>query len=268
MKAEDIKKFAERESAHRGAPPLTLIATPIGNLGDLTLRAIEALRDSDGVIAEDTRRASLLLRHLELRRPLISFHEHNEERRLPELIGRLLRGESLAMVSDAGTPSISDPGFRLIRACIANGIEYTVLPGPSAVLTSLVGSGLPPVPFYFGGFLPSSGSGRRAELKRASASGVTRIYFESPHRLLACLEDLTLIAPDCRLCVARELTKVHEEYRHGTPEQLASHYRSNAPRGEVTLVIAPQGFDYNGNGCEGEEKKNYSEKTPIPRNFA
>ena len=140
---------------------LTLIATPIGNLGDLTLRAIEALRLCDGVIAEDTRRAGQLIAYLEIRKPLISFHEHNEERRLPELIARLRNGEKLCLVTDAGTPSVSDPGFRLVRECIKEEVTYTVLPGPSAVTTAIVGSGLPPVPFHFGGFLPSSGSGRR-----------------------------------------------------------------------------------------------------------
>ena len=247
-----------------GLPPLTLLCTPIGNLGDLTLRAAEALRNCDGVIAEDTRRAGLLLAHLETRKPLVSFHEHNEERRLPELIARLGGGEKLVLVTDAGTPSVSDPGFRLVRACIAAGINYTVLPGPSAVTTALVGSGLPPVPFFFGGFLPSSGSGRRAELRRAANLPMTGIYFESPHRLVDCLEDLAAIAPGCRVCVSRELTKIHEEYRHGSPAELAEHYRAHPPRGEVTLVLNAAAAGT----TEGKRKKDYSEKTPIPRNLA
>ncbi len=241
--------------------PLTLIATPIGNLGDLTLRAIETLRCCDGVIAEDTRRASQLLSHLQIKKPLVSFHEHNEERRLEELLRRMRAGERLALVTDAGTPSVSDPGFRLVRACIQEGIEYTVLPGPSAVVTALVGSGFPPVPFIFGGFFPSSGSGRRSELKKAAAAGVTSIYFESPHRLRDCLEDLSVIAPKSRVCVARELTKIHEEYRVGTPLELSAHYQENPPRGEVTILIDPV------SGVE-REKKTHSENTPIPRNFA
>jgi len=250
-----------------GLPPLTLVATPIGNLGDLTLRAIDALRCSDAVIAEDTRRTAQMLAHLEIRKPLMSFHEHNEERRLPELMARLRRGEKLCLVTDAGTPSVSDPGFRLVRECIKECVEYTVLPGPSAVTTALVGSGLPPVPFHFGGFLPSSGSGRRAELRRAVGLGMTGIYFESPHRLGACLADLVLLSPKSRLCVARELTKIHEEYRHGTPAELAVHYTDNPPRGEITLVIHPS----DGNAEEVTEKsrkKSYSEKTPMPRNFS
>jgi len=245
-------------------PPLTLVCTPIGNLGDLTPRAAETLRNCDGVIAEDTRRASQLLAHLDVRKPLVSFHEHNEERRLPEILARLRRGERLALVTDAGTPSVSDPGFRLVRACVAEGIDYTVLPGASAVTTALVGSGLPPVPFFFGGFLPSSGSGRRSELRKGTAHGMTAIYFESPHRLLDCLADLASIAPGCRVCVSRELTKIHEEYRLGCPAELAAHYGVNPPRGEITLVIDPLA----GKAAERKSGKDYSEKTPIPRNLA
>jgi 16S rRNA (cytidine1402-2'-O)-methyltransferase len=245
-------------------PPLTLICTPIGNLGDLTLRAAETLRNCDGVIAEDTRRTSQLLAHLEVRKPLVSFHEHNEERRLPEILARLRGGERLALVTDAGTPSVSDPGFRLVRACVEEGIGYTVLPGASAVTTALVGSGLPPVPFFFGGFLPSSGSGRRSELRKGTALGMTAIYFESPHRLLDCLADLAAIAPGCMVCVSRELTKIHEEYRHGSPAELAAHYGVNPPRGEITLVIDPMA----GKAAERKSAKDYSENTPIPRNLA
>jgi len=248
-------------------PPLTLVATPIGNLGDLTLRAIEALRCCDGVIAEDTRRTAQLLAHLEIRKPLISFHEHNEDRRLPELMSRLASGEKLCLVTDAGTPSVSDPGFRLVRECIKEKVEYTVLPGPSAVTTALVGSGLPPVPFHFGGFLPSSGSGRRSELRRALGLGMTGIYFESPYRLVASLTDLVLLSPLSRLCVSRELTKIHEEYRHGTPAELAAHYTANPPRGEVTLVIHPSS-DNPEEAPEKRRKKSYSEKTPMPRNLS
>jgi 16S rRNA (cytidine1402-2'-O)-methyltransferase len=242
-------------------PPLTLLCTPIGNLGDLTLRAAEALKSCDGVIAEDTRRAGLLLGHLGIRKPLVSFHEHNEERRVPELIARLSLGEKLVLVTDAGTPSVSDPGFRLVRACIAGGIAHTVLPGPSAVTTALVGSGLPPVPFLFGGFLPSSGSGRRNELKKAAVVGMTSVYFESPHRLCDCLEDISVIMPGALLSVCRELTKIHEEYRQGSASLLSDHYRVNPPRGEVTLVIDPSG----GGSRSGRD---HSEKTPIPRNLA
>ena len=257
-------KPAVSESSAESAKPLpslTLIATPIGNLGDITLRAVKALASTDLVVAEDTRRAGMLLAHLELRKPLLSFHEHNEERRIPELLRRLKSGQKLALVTDAGTPSLSDPGFRLVRACINEGLSYTVLPGASAVLTALVGSGLPPVPFIFGGFLPASGSGRRSELRRAATAGLTSIYFESPHRLIDALDDMIVIAPKCRICVARELTKIHEEYRLGSPVELALHYRNNPPRGEVTMIVDPV------SGLLAE-KKPHSEKTPIPRNLA
>ncbi len=259
MKAEGLQPESEQ-----GLPPLTLLCTPIGNLGDLTFRAAEALRNCDGVIAEDTRRAGLLLAHLETRKPLVSFHEHNEERRLPELIARLRGGEKLVLVTDAGTPSVSDPGFRLVRACVAEGIAYTVLPGASAVTTALAGSGLPPVPFFFGGFLPSSGSGRRNELKKAAALGMTSVYFESPHRLCDCLADLAVIMPDSLLSVCRELTKIHEEYRQGSPGLLSAYYQDHPPRGEVTLVIDPSGGSSRGT----RSGKDHSEKTPIPRNLA
>ena len=255
----EVASFEAKVGVDRCFPLLTLVSTPIGNLGDLTLRAIEALKVCDVVIAEDTRRAANLLGHLKIRRPLVSFHEHNEERRLPELIRRLKIGERLAMVTDAGTPSVSDPGYRLVRACIDEKIAYTVLPGPSAVVTAIAGSGLPPVPFVFGGFLPSSGSGRRAELRRAASAGMTSLYFESPHRLSACLSDLEVIAPSARVCVARELTKIHEEYRQGTPSELHAYYLANPARGEITLVFNPN---------ETTVKKNYSEKMPIPRNLA
>ena len=205
-----------------------------------------------------------MLAHLEVRKSLVSFHEHNEEQRLPGILSRLRCGEHMALVTDAGTPSVSDPGFRLVRACIAEGIGYTVLPGASAVTTALVGSGLPPVPFFFGGFLPSSGSGRRAELRKGMALGMTAIYFESPHRLVDCLTDLVAIAPGCRVCVSRELTKIHEEYRHGSPDVLAAHYGEKPPRGEITLVIGSADGEGSGKMTRGD----HSEKTPIPRNFA
>ena len=259
MKPENLELGKES-----GLPPLTLLCTPIGNLGDLTFRAAEALRSCDGVIAEDTRRAGLLLAHLETRKPLVSFHEHNEERRLPELIALLRGGEKLVLVTDAGTPSVSDPGFRLVRACVAEGIAYTVLPGASAVTTALAGSGLPPVPFFFGGFLPSSGSGRRNELKKVAALGMTSVYFESPHRLCDCLADLAVIMPESLLSVCRELTKIHEEYRQGSPGLLSAYYQEHPPRGEVTLVIDPSG----GRSRGTRSGKDHSEKTPIPRNLA
>lgn len=218
---------------------LSILPTPIGNLGDLSHRVEEVLREADIIVAEDTRRAEQLLNHLGVKKQLISFHEHNERERLPRLLQELRSGKQVALVTDAGTPSISDPGYRLIAACIEEHIEYTVLPGPSAVITALVGSGLPPVPFYFGGFLPASGSKRRAALKEAAERHVTSIYFESPHRLLKTLEDFVKLLPGSRLCVARELSKKFEEYRHGAPQEVLDHFQKGNVRGEITLVFHP-----------------------------
>lgn len=222
---------------------LSILPTPIGNLGDLSYRVEEVLRQADVVVAEDTRRAEQLLNHLGIKKQLISFHEHNEQVRLPALLRDLREGKKIALVTDAGTPSISDPGYRLVSACIEEQLSYTVLPGPSAVTTALVGSGLPPVPFCFGGFLPSSGSKRRAELKAAAERGMTCIYFESPHRLMKTLEDLVQILPESRLCVARELSKKFEEYCHGTPQEVLTHFQKKEVRGEITLVFYSNSHD-------------------------
>ena len=182
---------------------LFVVSTPIGNLGDITFRAVETLRDVDLVAAEDTRHAQILLHRYEISKPLISYHEHNEARRTQELTSSLTEGKKVALLTDAGTPSVSDPGYRLVSACRARGIPVTVLPGPSAVLTALVGSGLPTDRFYFGGFLPVKSGQRRSELERAVAREVTSIYFESPHRLVRSLELLAELAPDRSICVAR-----------------------------------------------------------------
>lgn len=217
---------------------LTVVPTPIGNLQDITLRAIEALRGAEIVAAEDTRHSGLLLHHLGIKKPMVSLHEHNEASRSASLVEEIAGGKSVALVTDAGMPGISDPGFRLIHACRERGLPVTVLPGPSAVLTALVGSGLPSATFYFGGFLPVKSGQRRAELERAISRGTTGVYFESPHRLTKTLAVLAEIAPSTPLCVARELTKKFEEYRRGPAAELLAHYESHPPRGEITLVIA------------------------------
>lgn len=239
---------------------LLLLPTPIGNLGDLSHRVESALAECDLVIAEDTRRAEQLLHHLGLQKKTLSFQEHNEQQRLPQILNELRQGKKVVLITDAGMPSISDPGYRLVRACLEHHLTYSVLPGPSAVITALVGSGLPPVPFYFGGFLSNSRSKRRAELKAAVERGITSIYFESPHRLLACLKDCELLMPQARLCVARELSKKFEEYAHGTPTEVLTYFSEKGVKGEITLVFHP----------DPEEKKEsqLSEKTPILRNLA
>jgi 16S rRNA (cytidine1402-2'-O)-methyltransferase len=217
---------------------LTVVPTPIGNLQDITLRALQTLREADLIAAEDTRRSAVLLLHHNIKKPMISLHEHNEESRTAALVEEVAGGKSIVLVTDAGMPGISDPGFRLIRACRERGLGVNVLPGPSAVLTALVGSGLPTNAFYFGGFLSVKSGRRRAELERAISRSETSVYFESPHRLLRTLDVLDEIAPGADVCVARELTKRFEEYRRGTPAELRAHYKSRPPKGEITLVIS------------------------------
>lgn len=218
-------------------PVLYLVATPIGNLGDITLRAIEVLKSVDLIAAEDTRHSANLLRHFEIRKPLVSYHEHNEARRTEELVVRLEAGASVALVTDAGLPGISDPGYRLLRACIERGLSYTILPGPSAVLTALVGSGFPADRFYFGGFLPIKSGQRERELQLAQAREETSIYFESPFRLMKTLEVCAARFPDRVLCVARELTKRFEEFRIGSAGALLAHYSARPAKGEIVLLL-------------------------------
>ena len=219
---------------------LTVVPTPIGNLQDITLRALQALREADLVAAEDTRHSSVLLLHHNIKKPMLSLHEHNEASRTAALVEEIAGGKSIALVTDAGMPGISDPGFRLIRACRERGLSVTVLPGPSAVLTALVGSGFPSDAFFFGGFLPVKSGRRRSELERAISRRETSIYFESPHRLLKSLDVLVEIAPGAIVCIARELTKKFEEYRRGAPAELRSHSQARQPKGEITVVISPE----------------------------
>jgi 16S rRNA (cytidine1402-2'-O)-methyltransferase len=218
---------------------LSVVPTPIGNRQDITLRAVETLRAADLVAAEDTRHSGLLLQHLGIKKPFVSLHGHNESSRCAELADRIANGLHIALITDAGMPGISDPGHRLVKACLERGLPVTVLPGPSAVPIALVGSGFPCDRFYFGGFLPVK-SGRRArELAEAAARDETAIFFESPHRLEKTLAALAEICPDRPICVARELTKTFEEYRRGVPAELLAHYQSHPPKGEITLLIAP-----------------------------
>jgi 16S rRNA (cytidine1402-2'-O)-methyltransferase len=217
---------------------LYLVGSPIGNLSDISLRALEVLKDVSLVAAEDTRRTLILLQRYKIWKPLISFHEHNEAKRTAELIERMRIGDKVALVSDAGMPSISDPGYRIVRACIEAGIRVEVIPGPSAVITAIVGSGLPTDRFYYGGFLPVKSGQRRKELLAAIEREVTSVYFESPHRIMRSLETLREADPGHSICVARELTKQHEEYRRGAVAEVLSYYESHPPKGEITLLIA------------------------------
>jgi 16S rRNA (cytidine1402-2'-O)-methyltransferase len=217
---------------------LYLVATPIGNLGDITHRALETLREVDVIAAEDTRHSANLLRHFGLHKPLVSYHQHNEARRTAELIEELAAGRKIAVITDAGLPGISDPGARLLAACIARGLPYTVIPGPSAVLTALVGSGLGMERFTFAGFLPVKSGQRERELRAAAAREETTLFFESPYRLVKTLAACLELLPERKLCVARELTKQFEEFRKGTAGELLAHYTAHPPKGEIVLVVA------------------------------
>jgi 16S rRNA (cytidine1402-2'-O)-methyltransferase len=217
---------------------LFLVGSPIGNLSDITYRAVAVLKEVTLVAAEDTRRSSILLKRFEISKPLVSFHEHNEARRTSELIEKMRAGEKVALITDAGMPSISDPGYRIVRACIENGIRVEVIPGPSALLTALVGSGLPTDRFYFGGFLPVKSGQRERELVGALAREFTSVYFESPYRIIRSLEVIAREDPARLICVARELTKHFEEYRRGEASAVLSHYAAHPPKGEITLVIS------------------------------
>lgn len=217
---------------------LYVVGTPIGNLGDITLRALEVLKSVDLIAAEDTRHSGNLLRHFEIRKPLISYHEHNEAMRTAELSERLVAGENIALISDAGMPGLSDPGARLIRACIEKNLPYTIIPGVSAILTALVVSGFSLDQFSYGGFLPVKSGGRERELRAAAERRPTSVFFESPYRINKTLAACAEIMPERTLCVARELTKKFEEFRRGTAAELLAHYEAHPAKGEITLLIA------------------------------
>jgi len=219
---------------------LLVVSTPIGNLGDLSPRAREALAGADVVACEDTRHTGLLLSRLGIKARLVSLHEHNERARLPALLGALAEGRTVALVSDAGTPLVSDPGFLLVREAVACGAVVEAIPGPSALLAALVVSGLPPLPFTFAGFPPPKGGKRRTFFSRLAALGHTVVFYESPHRLAASLADAAATFGDRPAVVARELTKLHEEIRRGTLGELAAAFAADEKqRGEIVIVVGP-----------------------------
>src|SRR2546421_7560702 len=225
---------------------LYVIATPIGNLNDITLRALEVLKSVDVIAAEDTRHSGNLLRHFEIRKPLVSYTEHNDAMRSQELVERLAAGENVALITDAGMPGLSDPGARLIRKCIERDLPYTIVPGVSAILTALVGSGLTADAFCFRGFLPVKSGQRERELGAAAERSETTIFFESPYRILKTLAVCAELMPNRQLCVARELTKKFEEFRRGTAAELLAHYEARPAKGEITLVIDGRTVDKRG----------------------
>jgi 16S rRNA (cytidine1402-2'-O)-methyltransferase len=215
---------------------LVICPTPIGNLEDVTLRVLAALREADVVACEDTRRTRTLLDRYGVKASLVSYHEHNEESRAAELVERMLGGDTVALVSDAGMPLVSDPGYVLVRACVAAGVAVEVLPGPSAAIAALVASALPSERWRFAGFLPR----KKAELRRVlTEPGGTVVAFESPRRLPATLALLAGLDPERPVAVCRELTKAHEEVVRGSAAELARRYEDAPPRGEVVLVLGP-----------------------------
>jgi 16S rRNA (cytidine1402-2'-O)-methyltransferase len=218
---------------------LIVCPTPIGNLEDITLRVLAALREADVVACEDTRRTRVLLERYGVSAKLVSYHEHNEKSRSAELVKRMHDGETVALVSDAGMPLVSDPGFVLVRACVAAGLAVEVLPGPSAALAALVASALPADRWRFAGFLPR----KRAELERAFSTTETLVAFESPRRVAQSLAVLAELDPDRQVAVCRELTKVHEEVVRATAAELAGRYAEEPPKGEVALVVGPAPAD-------------------------
>lgn len=217
---------------------LYLVPSPIGNLGDITYRAIDVLKQADGILCEDTRTSAVLLKHYNIQKPLTPYHQHNEHKILAYLIEQLQSGKTLALITDAGTPGISDPGFLIVRECNKHNIPVTCLPGATAFVPALVQSGIPSNSFVFEGFLPIK-KGRHTMLGKLAEEERTIILYESPHRLVKTLTELgSYFGKEREAAVARELTKMFEETRKGTLEELATHYEKNVPKGEIVIIIA------------------------------
>lgn len=216
---------------------LYLVATPIGNLADITHRALQVLSDVDVIACEDTRHTQKLLNHYGITTKTISYHDHNEQQRAAQLVDQLKQGINIAVVSDAGTPAVSDPGFRLVRAAIESEVRVVPVPGPSALISALIAAGLPTDEFFFAGFLPAKSNARRARLSELQTVPGTLIFYEAPHRLAATLKDAYEILGEREAVIARELTKVHEEIRRGRLSDLSAHYERKDPRGEIVVLI-------------------------------
>jgi 16S rRNA (cytidine1402-2'-O)-methyltransferase len=228
-------------------PPLTagtlyLVATPIGNLEDITLRALRVLRECDVVAAEDTRHSGQLLKHFGISKPLLSYFQFNEAKRGEEILDRLRRGEKVALVTDAGTPGISDPGGRVVNAALAAGLRVESVPGPCALVAALTSSGLPSDEFHFVGFLPHKSSQRRRRLEALGGVPGTLILYESPYRIVKLLEELVDLHPDRRVVLARELTKKFEELRSGRPGELLEEMKKRSIKGEFVVLLAAKGL--------------------------
>ncbi|QGM93087.1 16S rRNA (cytidine(1402)-2'-O)-methyltransferase [Methylocystis rosea] len=242
--AASYTAFGLRAEAERIEPGLHLVATPIGNLKDVSFRALSTLAAADAVVAEDTRVTKTLLAHYGISTPLVAYHEHNARVIRPHLLARLEAGAKLALVSDAGTPLVSDPGFRLVQEALERGVHVTSVPGPSAVLAALVVAGLPTDRFFFEGFLPHKSGPRRARLAELAPIPGTLVFFESPRRLAETLADCAAILGKRNAAIARELTKMFESVRRGALDELAATLaEEEPPRGEIVLLVAPPGAD-------------------------
>ncbi|MGD9539605.1 16S rRNA (cytidine(1402)-2'-O)-methyltransferase [Methylocystis sp.] len=242
--AASYAAFGLRAEAERIEPGLHLVATPIGNLKDISFRALSTLAAADAVVAEDTRVTKTLLAHYGISTPLVAYHEHNARVIRPHLLARLEAGAKLALVSDAGTPLVSDPGFRLVQEALEKGVHVTSVPGPSAVLAALVVAGLPTDRFFFEGFLPHKSGPRRARLAELAHIPGTLVFFESPRRLLETLADCAAVLGKRDAAIARELTKMYESVRRGPLDELAAALaEEEPPKGEIVLLVAPPGTD-------------------------
>ncbi len=216
---------------------LYIVPTPIGNLEDMTFRALRVLREVDLILAEDTRTSAFLLKHFEITTPMISHHKFNEHKTVDGLVDRMLNGETIALISDAGTPAISDPGFLIVRACVSRGVEVECLPGATAFVPALVASGLPNDRFCFEGFLPQK-KGRQTRLSQLALEKRTMVFYESPFRLAKTLAQLAeFFGADRPASVSREISKLHEELRRGSLRELSEHYKEHLPKGEIVLVV-------------------------------
>jgi 16S rRNA (cytidine1402-2'-O)-methyltransferase len=225
-------------------PALYIVATPIGHLGDITLRALAVLAEVDLIACEDTRNSGILLKAFGIRKPTLSCHDHNEEQRQEEILARISRGEAVALISDAGMPVIADPGFRLVRACREAGLEVIVVPGANAAVTAMAGSGLPSDRFLFAGFLPPKSTARKKEIAALANTVATLIFYEAPQRLAASLADMMeILGGERPAAVARELTKFYEETRRGTLGELTLHYANHEARGEIVILVGAGNVD-------------------------
>jgi 16S rRNA (cytidine1402-2'-O)-methyltransferase len=244
MKPSQSPSRSKREPGQResrlGSGCLLLVATPIGNLGDITARALEGLKTADLIACEDSRVTVRLLQHAGIEKPLLPYHDHNAEAMRPKILARIAGGERVALVSDAGTPLISDPGYKLVQAAVAAGLAVTMLPGPSAPIMALALSGLPSDRFLFGGFLPPKSKARRDAVAEAARAPVTLLFFETAPRLVESLKDMLTVLGDRPAAVARELTKMFEEVRRDRLSALIAHYEeAGPPKGEIVIVVGP-----------------------------